>query len=108
MNSPPPSQDLNQPDQEPSLPEKLANAQAEQMKWSQVATNPNLSPEAALVARNAARSYAVAARLYQGAQKPAPDPYLETLLGLKSQPQDQQNSSPGQTDGSSTSPETSD
>jgi hypothetical protein len=53
------------PPQPPStLVEKIARANAELEKWSKLAASPNLSPEAALAAREAARSYAAAVKLY--------------------------------------------
>jgi hypothetical protein len=50
-----------------SLPEKLARARADQAKWNRVAAHPSLSPEAAAWAKDAARSSAAAATLYQKA-----------------------------------------
>ena len=63
MNSHPPT-----PQGPPlSLPEKLAQAQADLAKWSRVAAHPNLSPEAAAWAKDAARSCAAVVSLYQKA-----------------------------------------
>jgi len=63
MTSPP--QPLNPP--KPSLEQKLAQAQADAAKWTQIAENPNVSPEAKQVALIAARSSKAAARLYRKA-----------------------------------------
>lgn len=50
-----------------SLPEKLQQAQAEVQRWNGLAASPNLSQEAALFARNMARSSQAALTLYQKA-----------------------------------------
>ena len=50
-----PSQKQDQ-DKELSLPEKVLQDQADLAKWSAVAADPSLSPQAAEVARNLARS----------------------------------------------------
>jgi hypothetical protein len=46
-----------------SLQEKLDQARADLAKWSQLAASPNLSPPAALAARNMARSSQAAVTL---------------------------------------------
>ncbi len=82
MNSP--QRPLKPP--KPSLEQKLAQAQAEQVKWSKVALDPALSQEAAQVARNAARSFAAISSLYQKA-----------LAYRHTQEQDDQNARPDKT-----------
>ena len=68
MNARPPSSPKSiQPASPLSIPEKLAWARAEQAKWNRIAASPNLSAEAAVWAKDNARSYAAAASLYQGA-----------------------------------------
>src|ERR1700688_447812 len=67
-----------------ALPEKLSQAQLDSQKWAKVAADPDLSPEAALAARNMQRSSQAALTLAQKAsqQGPTPDPDLATTLGL--------------------------
>ncbi len=55
----------SQPGSEPSLQQKLDQAKRDYQKWSAVAASPDLSPQAAAWARDAARSYGAAARLYE-------------------------------------------
>ena len=110
MSSKRQSQSKKQPEQpQPSLPEKAANDLAQQQKWSQLAANPNLSPQAAQAARNLARSYAAAQRLGDkalGYQDPnsdqlaEQDPMLTRLLQIPPTPSIQPNQGP------STKPET--
>ena len=72
-----------QPQQPPSLPAKLAFAQAQKERWSKVAADPNLSLGAALLARQAARSYAAAETLGQKAlqnQQAENDPSSQAML----------------------------
>ena len=110
MKSKQPSQKSKQPEPQPNLPQKVASDQAEQQKWSQVASSPNLSPQASVAAKNLARSYAAAQRLgekalgYQdpnGDQTAEQDPNLTRLLQL------QPGSSSLGSQSSSTRPETS-
>jgi hypothetical protein len=60
-----------------SLSEMLAQAQADAVKWNQIAADPDLSLPAALFARNMARSSQAAVTLgemalaYQGQSRPA-------------------------------------
>lgn len=95
MKSPQPHQ---RPPKPPSPQEKMAAAQADADKWTQVAANPNLSPRAAAWAQNMARSAKAEVQLrqkdlaYQGENPPqesSGDPYLDRLLGLNSSPQGQ-------------------
>jgi hypothetical protein len=72
-----------------SLPEKLAQARADVAKWSQIAALPNLSPSAALFARNMARSSQAAVTLGEKAlayQQQENDPEAQAnlmrLLGI--------------------------
>ena len=70
-----PSQKQDQ-DKELSLPEKVLQDQADLAKWSAVAADPSLSPQAAEVARNLARSSRAALQLGQKAllyQEPDPN-----------------------------------
>ena len=99
-----------QPQPEPSLQDKAALAQASQQKWSQLAADPSLSPQAAQAAKNLARSYAAAQRLgdkalaYQSPnadQQAEQDPMLTRLLQLPLGSSSQENPS------SSTKPGTS-
>ena len=105
-----------------SLEEKVAQAQRDLMKWSAVAADPTLSPQAAQVAANLARSSAAALKLgkkellfQQGmAEDPespnpdygASDPALLMLLGLTPSPQNRTTSSPQSPPASSTRPGT--
>jgi hypothetical protein len=50
------------------LEQKLAEQQAEVAKWTAVASDPSLSPQAAAWARGIARSSAAAVKLYQKAK----------------------------------------
>jgi hypothetical protein len=54
-------------EKEPSLQEKVAQDQADLAKWTSIAALPGLSPQAADVARNAARSSQAAVTLGQKA-----------------------------------------
>ena len=80
---------------QPSPQEKLAAAQADAEKWRQVAANPDLSPQAAAVAQNAARSAAAEVRLrqkglaYQAEQQDQTEAQLAQVLGLSDSPQGQ-------------------
>lgn len=68
MNSPKPGQQPQgqpQRDKPLSQQEKLAGAQAEADRWTRIAANPNLSPQAASVAQIAARSARAEVRLRQ-------------------------------------------
>ena len=49
---------------EPSLEEKQAQALADSQKWAELAAAPGLSPQAAVVAANAARSSQAAAKAW--------------------------------------------
>src|ERR1700721_318797 len=71
-------------EQPPSLQEKLDQTRMDQQYWAQVAAGPNLSPQAAAWARDAAQSKKAAADLYEKAmnfQAASEDPNLQTLLG---------------------------
>ena len=76
-----------------SLAQKLAQAQSDQQKWLAVAGSPELAPQDAQAALEAARSSQAAARLYQKAltyQAPqTPDAALVQTLGLDNSPQGQ-------------------
>src|ERR1019366_4176074 len=119
MRSPQPMQ------KEPSLEEKLAQAKADNAKWAAVAVNPKLSPQAAVVAANAARSSRAAMQAWQkalayqqGANQPedqlpmpdygASDPALLAVLGLNLSPPGQPQSSVPRKASSSTKLGTSD
>ena len=74
-NSKQPAPAKAQPNLEPEA--KLTMAQNEAAMWSKVAASPNLSPQAASVAMNAARSAAAEVKLRQKAlayQSPNQDP----------------------------------
>lgn len=76
----PKSSDAQKKQEEPSLPEKVQEQQAEYDKWSQAALDPSLSPAAAQFARNVARSQRAALQLGQKA-----------LLYQQEEQQDQKN-----------------
>lgn len=111
MNSQQPNPSDPQMDPPMSQQEKMAMAQQEQERWASIAARPNLSPQAATVAMNAARSAAAEVRLRQkglawlGAQ--TDDQALAQVLGLNSSPQNQQNPSEDPIQNSSISPGTS-
>jgi hypothetical protein len=99
-----PQQDQSQ-EPPPSLPDKLALAQQQAERYQKAAASPNLSPQAAAVALNLARSHRAAARLFQNAlayqaQQESPveqgdDAALAITLGLplNNSPPDQPNPS---------------
>ena len=68
----------------PSLPEKLDQARADLAKWSQIAASPNLSLQAALFARNVARSSQAAVTLGEKAllHQQENDQNLARVLGI--------------------------
>ena len=108
-------QPQKQPAQPPSLQQKLQFAQAQRDRWSKVAADPNLSLGAALLARQAARSYAAAATLgekalanSQAENDPASQSLLMRALGISPLLPDQSpTSAPQGPPPSSTGPETS-
>jgi len=61
--SPQPRSDDQKPRQELSLQEKHEDAVNKLDHWTRIAASPNLSPAAALFARNVARSYRAAVTL---------------------------------------------
>jgi hypothetical protein len=56
-----------QTEQAPTLPERLAAAHANKERFSRIAADPQLSPQAASWARNLARSWGAAVKLGQKA-----------------------------------------
>ena len=85
-----------QPAQEPSLADKVTQAQADKEMWGQVAAHPNLSTAAASAARDLARSSAAALTLGQKAltyQDANSDQMMQTLLGVGNPPQGQPSNS---------------
>jgi len=73
-----------------SLLEKGQYARTQRDKYNRIATAPSLSPEAAVAARNLARSYAAAVTLYEKAveyERQVNDPQsqaeLMRALGIK-------------------------
>jgi len=67
MSSKPQSPKSMQRPPQPTLQERLGHAQMDAEKWSRIAGLPNLSPQAALVARNMSRSSNAAVTLGQKA-----------------------------------------
>ena len=65
--SPQPRSDHPKPRQELTLQEKHEDTLNKLDHWAQIAADPDLSPAAALFARNAARSYQAAITLYEKA-----------------------------------------
>jgi hypothetical protein len=62
-----PKSDNPKPRQEMSLQEKHEDTLNKLDHWTRIAADPDLSPAAALFARNAARSYQAAITLYEKA-----------------------------------------
>lgn len=101
-----PKPDQSQEPPPPSLQDKLALAQQQAQRYQQAAASPNLSPQAAAVALNLARSHRAAARLFQSALtyqaqqentvEQGDDAALSVVLGLppSGSPQSQQSPSP--------------
>lgn len=108
-------QDTSQ-EQAPSLQERIAQAQARYEKFSQAATLPGLSPKAAELARQMARSAQASMKLGQKAldyAEPNSDPEVERNANLyrlfrlplpNSSPENPASSTKPETFGSKTSP----